>query len=464
MSSHHEDISQVIETTSTKAAKRVWTKSEKRILLTCLISQFLSNLIASLPAPFLPSLDESHNIESNITGWIIGLLPLTQLFVCPLYGKLVNYVAVRTMLITGLLLCGCFTVLFGMLEYLPLPNPTNGNVDGMYLCLEIVLRIIQSLGAGAILVGAMTYLTVTFTDNTMTVLGYAQTACGMGYLIGPGVGSGLFKLGGFVAIFTAVGGCMILVGVIAWLILPRDDMAQTENDGSASLRKILFNRNVIASLTLTAFMGTIWSSIEPILEPELREKYGLQEEVSALTFLLVSVTFTVGSPLIAIALDKLSWLTSLPLMMCGFLVNFVTFLFMGPCPLFDGFIRPLWLMLVCLTFMGVGIALGMVPSLHLLSFGNAEKSGKPLGKSAKAILSALWSSAYALGDFIGPTFSGIMTEYINFAWTMTAYALACLLTASLISLVQLYNCVKKRKSRKSTANGIENEETLPLLT
>ncbi|XP_067937516.1 MFS-type transporter SLC18B1-like [Watersipora subatra] len=350
-----------------------------------------------------------------------------------------------------------------MLEYLPLPDASDETVDSLYLCLEILLRIFQSLGAGAILISAMTSLTVTFTDNTTTVLGYAQTAIGFGYLIGPAVGSGLFKLGGFAAIFATVGAIMVLVGIIAWLIFPKNDPAHTENENSVSVRKILFHKNVIAALSLTAFLGTLWSSIEPILEPELREEYGLKQEISALTFLLVSVTFTIGSPIIAIALDKLSWLTPLFVMMCGFVINTVAFLFLGPCPLFTGFTRPLWLVLLCLAFMGLGIALELVSSLDLLGFSSTDETGKKvcLDKSSKALLSAFWSSAYALGDFIGPTYSGIMTEYVSFGWTMTAYALACFFVVFIVVFVQTYKCLVKLGAKNTLAD--EDDETLPLL-
>lgn len=34
--------------------------------------------------------DERHNFGSNVTGWIIGLLSLTQLIVCPIFGKVVS--------------------------------------------------------------------------------------------------------------------------------------------------------------------------------------------------------------------------------------------------------------------------------------------------------------------------------------------------------------------------------------
>ena len=43
---------------------------------------------------------------------------------------------------------------------------------------------------------------------------------------------------------------------------------------SSSFKQILSNLNIVVSLLLTAFFGTMWTLIDPILEPELRDKVG----------------------------------------------------------------------------------------------------------------------------------------------------------------------------------------------
>ncbi|XP_067937466.1 MFS-type transporter SLC18B1-like [Watersipora subatra] len=420
-----------------------YTRTEWVVLAACLTAQFLSNVCASLPAPFLPYMDESHNVGSSITGWIIGLLPLTQIFVCPLYGKLVAYVKVRSMLITGLFVCGNFTIFFGMLDYYPLPERGDDQIDTSYVVLEVSLRIMQSLGSGAILIAAMTMLTTTFPTRTTTILSYSQMAVGLGYMVGPAIGSGLFAAGQFVTVFAGVGFILVTIAIISWFALPKEaDVRLQDNTSTVSYKTVLSDVNTISALILTAFVGTLFSCIEPILEPELREQYGLSVKISAIIFVINGLTYTASAPVVGKILDSWSWLNSLHLMVAGFLLNTINFLFMGPSPILVGLYRPLWLMLLCLAIMGVTISFVLVPSLDLLSF-NSSKSETEFDaakdKAIKAMLSGLWSSAYALGDFLGPTYSGIMTQYFGFACTMTSMALACFLAAILIILIKICN-------------------------
>jgi len=61
-------------------------------------------------------------------------------------------------------------IAFGLLEYLPVPDPTDKSIDVTYLVLAIVLRILQALGASAFATAAMTLLTSAFPDDTVVML------------------------------------------------------------------------------------------------------------------------------------------------------------------------------------------------------------------------------------------------------------------------------------------------------
>ena len=41
---------------------------------------------------------------------------------------------------------------------------------------------------------------------------------------------------------------------------------------SASFKQIFSNANIVITLLLTVFIGSLWTIIDPILEPELRDK------------------------------------------------------------------------------------------------------------------------------------------------------------------------------------------------
>ena len=68
-------------------------------------------------------------------------------------------------------------------------------------------------------------------------------------------------------IFTAV---LYLYLVLCSVGSSNDDDGGEEK--SSSFRRILFNANVVITSLLTGFIGCVWTTIGPILEPELRNK------------------------------------------------------------------------------------------------------------------------------------------------------------------------------------------------
>ena len=80
------------------------------------------------------------------------------------------HVTGRTMLICGVFFTGGSTALFGLLEYVPLPSPSDNSVDVTYLVLATILRVAQAIGTAAVLVSVMTLQTLSFPDSTTTIL------------------------------------------------------------------------------------------------------------------------------------------------------------------------------------------------------------------------------------------------------------------------------------------------------
>ncbi|XP_067936651.1 MFS-type transporter SLC18B1-like [Watersipora subatra] len=442
-----------------------YTKRELLFLISCLSAQFLSNVCQSLPAPFLPLLNENHNVESGVTGWVLGLLPLVQVFMSPVYGKSMAYVSPKTMLVSGLFILGIFTVLFGFLEYIPLPE-TSTSIQTVFLLLEIFIRMLQACGSTAVVISAMTLLTLKFSAKSSTILGYSSTAMGLGFMCGPAIGSGLYAIGGFIMVFASIGAILLIQSVMLIFFLQKNEISQSAESArdQPSVTQLLKSPRRLAYLALSAFVGVLWSSIEPIIEPELRQKYGLSEEISALTFLLASFTYTISSPLVGKALDSLSWLNARHLMVFGFVLHSINFFFMGPSPLLvlSGFTRPLWLLLLCLAVLGSGVAIGFVASMDevvSIKSSDSEFEDNPaLLKNTKAAVAGFWASAYAFGAFLGATLSGLVNAYTSFGVTITCYSIACGLAAALLVIVHSCKFLIRSQNNEPT-----NEEIQPLL-
>ena len=74
------------------------------------------------------------------------------------------------MLVFGSFLTGGSNILFGALEYMPLPAESDQDIDITYLVVAMIVRIAEAIGTAAVLTSAMALLVVTFTSNTTVVL------------------------------------------------------------------------------------------------------------------------------------------------------------------------------------------------------------------------------------------------------------------------------------------------------
>ena len=74
------------------------------------------------------------------------------------------------MLVFGSFFTGGSNILFGTLEYMPLPAESDQDIDITYLVVAMVVRIAKSVGTAAVLTSAMALLVVTFAKNTTVVL------------------------------------------------------------------------------------------------------------------------------------------------------------------------------------------------------------------------------------------------------------------------------------------------------
>ncbi|KAF6030711.1 hypothetical protein EB796_011010 [Bugula neritina] len=116
------------------------------------------------------------------------------------------------------------------------------------------------------------------------------------------------------------------------------------------MSSLLSNVYMVVSLVVAMSTGVLWASVQPVLEPELRSKFGLSQEISALIFLLIPLSYTITTPLVGKALNKyvscfvhiqllVKSLDLIYVMMVAYGICLIDFIFMGPTPLFSNLPR-----------------------------------------------------------------------------------------------------------------------------
>ena len=80
-----------------------------------------------------------------------------------------------------------------------------------FLVLSFVAQVCGGVGQGFLTTTSIAILTSTYTEERNKVMGLFETATGLGYLIGPLIGSGLYKFGGHLAAFYGYCGINIIL-------------------------------------------------------------------------------------------------------------------------------------------------------------------------------------------------------------------------------------------------------------
>ncbi|KAL4218345.1 hypothetical protein ACF0H5_023082 [Mactra antiquata] len=401
-------------------------------------TNLLSFLSLSVLAPFFPLEAEHKNVNNTISGWIFGVFALVQFLTSPFFGRLLPIVGSKFMYLSGLFVCGGCTFLFGILDKVD----TSEDIT-LFVTLCFATRILLALGCTGLSNAGFVLLVKHFPDNVATVFGIGEIFTGVGMVTGPALGGFLYSAGGFILPFAVIGGCCFFALPIVWFFIPKqDDSTQADEEG-LSIRAVLLHPRSIVNSIVVVVAASVWAVLDPTLEPHLRV-YGLEPEMVGLLFLIMAAFYSLTSPVWGHIADKLP--DNRTLLIPGLVICAAGLLLAGPSPAlgFKLSFNELWLTIISLIVLGIGSSMSVIPTydIYIDVLGDL---GYPEDTRTYGMVSGLWVSMYALGDFAGPSLGGFLFEEIGFEWLMTWVASVCVLTSILVCITWFIEvkCCKK---------------------
>ncbi|XP_035663881.1 MFS-type transporter SLC18B1-like isoform X1 [Branchiostoma floridae] len=398
----------------------------------------------AIPAPFFPGEAQSRGVSDTAVGLVFGTYAFFCMVTGPLYGKYINLIGVKFMLIAGMFVAGTCSVLFGMLDYM------EGTV---FLAFCFVIRAMEAVGVSACYTASFAIMAKEFPDNVATVLGTLEIFTGAGMMIGPPVGGALYSLGGYKVPFLVVGGFMLVCAVFMPLILPRQSDSDLATEETASLLALLkVPSTYIASLAIMT-CAAVYAFLEPTLQPYLDLKFDMTEAQVGLIFLLSVGLYTLSAPL-------WGWLTDRGMfprltMVLGLLFTSASYLLIGPSPLLEGVFvtgNELWMVLVGLGLSGISLGAALVPTFSELLNSAREAGLEEDSLATYGLVSGVYNCMYSLGEFIGPTIGGFLDDQYQFPIASTATAGFGGIVVIGMSFFYLYENRSREKS-PSPCNG-----------
>jgi MFS family permease len=413
-------------------------------------------LTDSIQAPFFPIEAENKGASPSEYGAVFGIIHLAMFFAGPLFGKFMPYLGVRRVFMFGVLgtaVCGC---VFGLLQYV--------EHTWAFLGCSYGLRLLEGVAEAGAWSSVLTLITNEYKGHVTYVYSLTQASFGFAEILGPSIGGILFEYGDFILPFEFSGVLCLVVGLAIIVRMPylltepesntlenpstkEKELEQSQNSNKSDYKRLLSSPVVQLALLGTMFCATCQGFIESFLEEYLKI-FNLSVTEIGISFLGMSVPYMIATPIWGWLVDK--WFQPEVVNPIGHLIIAASFILVGPVDYIG--MQPDYLLTLCgLGLVGVGtaatitstFALAQKHALILIDEGEVCRS-----EDHSSMISGLWTAAFALGNFIGPTAGGPLVSWLGFTGTTPILQIWALVMLSFDCLVICFTDSSKIFMRK----------------
>jgi len=405
-----------------------FTKEQWLTIITFVVVNFCNAMCASMQAPFFPREAVSKGLEVWHFGLVFGAFEITVFIVSPIIGSNLNRIGVKRTLNLGIGAVGLILIGYGCLGLLQ-----NGKV---FLGLAFTMRIFEACGNSMFLTGSFSAIAREFPDKVASMFAMIELFFGIGEIVGPVVGGALYEIGGFVLPFAVMGSILFFSSIFIYVVLPdtpEPPPVHTESSVKPSMRNALSKPSIVIALFKVGSAAASLGFLQTTLEPHLHDlKPALSSFQVGALFMVVGGTYGLSLPLWGYLCDSTLTRNSPKFVeVIGAILIAGGFLVLGPFKYFP-FKKTLVTIIIGMTIHGFGLGASVVGG-----FSDAHKSaikcGFPDTIDTYGLVSGLWTSVFAFGAFVGPTFGGILYDAVTFRWAIFLIVIGELL--SLLALV-----------------------------
>ncbi|XP_059154909.1 MFS-type transporter SLC18B1-like [Physella acuta] len=378
---------------------------KKMVVGLLILSMFSSGCGFSLMAPFFPQEAEKKGVSNTVTGFIFSSFEFMIFISSPFFGNYLTRIGPKFMLVSGLLVAGSCSILFGTLDRCPPGLP--------FIVVCFACRCVEALAASAFMTSGFAIISNEFPQNVATVFALLEMADGIGLMTGPALGGFLYQVGGYGLPFFVVGTLIILTGIGIFMFLPKPQ--ELEKERKTSFLSLLKSPMVwfTGQSIMMCSLGILF--LDPTLAKHL-EQFNLSTGIIGLIFFITPCLYAITSPIWGYISDSKNIngsLITLGNLMCG-----IGLIIVGPSPYLPFLPSELWVIIIGLVILGMFYALAIVPALNCLLIGAVEV-GFENNIDTYGVVVGLFNSIFCLGSFIGPMLGGVLIEEMGFRYGAT---------------------------------------------
>ncbi|AWP16184.1 putative MFS-type transporter SLC18B1 isoform 2 [Scophthalmus maximus] len=427
------------------APRRRMTRTQTLTLISVASVNFSSMICYSILGPFFPAEALKKGASQTVIGLIFGCYAICNLIGSLILGKYIVQIGAKFMLVTGLFVSGCCTILFGLLDRVP--------AGATFITLCFLVRSIDAVGFSAAMTSSFAVTVKIFPNNVATVLGSLEIFTGLGLILGPPVGGWFYQSFGYEVPFMLLGCFLLIMVPFNIYILPTLD---TDPSKDSFFRLLTHGRIVLICyviFTLSAGLGFL----DATLSLYAIETFSLSPGYVGVIMLGLSLPYCLASPLIGYFTDKYpatrSWF-----MVIGSIATAVGFCLLGPVP-FLHIPRQLWLLVLMLAVIGFSLGMTAIPTFPEIIMC-AYEHGFQEGLSTLGMVSGLFGAVWSMGIFYGPVVGGIITQHLSFEWAAAIQGGLAFFGAVFLAV---YNLCQRPRQSVPEVGSRQTDEITPLL-
>ena len=171
-------------------------------------------LLLSIQFPLYPSEAEKMGATPGEYGFVFGIANLSIFIFSPIFGSYATKIGPKTCFTCGATLQGVSGFLFVFLPYC--------QTTTLFISLSYVFRFLEGLGTAMAWSSALGILMKIFPNKGAQIMSWTQTCFGLGYMVGPGVGTSLYIIGGFMLPFMVIASLSISFSIVLVISIPND--------------------------------------------------------------------------------------------------------------------------------------------------------------------------------------------------------------------------------------------------
>ncbi len=268
----------------------------KKTLLSAFITLLNDRLGESIVFPLLPFLLDKFNSSGSTLGFLAGTYAIAQFAVSPLIGALSDRYGRKPIIsicvsgsVIGLTIFA-MTVSLNWIDILPIWG------SSLPIILLFIARIIDGISGGTAATATAVLADISTPETRAKTFGLIGVAFGLGFLLGPGLGTTLAKFSVTLPVWVAAGIASLNLFLVIKILqethpkekrksLPR----KRELNPFSQLKKVFENKS-IRTLCLAFFLFFMaFNGFTAILVLYLKQAFEWTPEIASLTFVVVGI-------------------------------------------------------------------------------------------------------------------------------------------------------------------------------